>query len=212
MPLSKEQIAYIRNKISQEGICETELFNDLLDHICCTVEREMRHASDFESVYNKVIREFSHEAGLIDIQVEINTISHNKTITMKKLTFILVLLLSVSFFSCILLNGIRLLNNYDWAFVSDMAFINQYAVCLFLLPLYWLHQYTMAKKDPGDGLRAGTKAVIYTLGFLCSEALANAVFFKLMHMPGGNQLFIITAVLGIAYVPLFLFRKYRLDY
>jgi hypothetical protein len=212
MPLSKEQIAYIRNEIKQEGIGESELFNDLLDHICCAVEREMRQDSDFESVYKKVMREFSPETGLANVQVEINTISHNKTITMKKLTFILVLLLSVSFFTCILLNGIRLLNNYEWAFVSDLAFINQYAVCLFLLPLYWLQQYTMAKKDPSDGLRAGTKAVIYTLGFLCSEALANAVFFKLMHMPGGNQLFIITAVLGIVYVPLFLFRKYKLSY
>lgn len=212
MRLSKEQIAYIRNNITQEGIGESELINDLLDHICCKVEREMKHTSDFESVYKKVIREFSPETGLVDIQVEINTISHNKAITMKKLTFILVFLLSVSFFTCILLNGIRLLNNYDWAFVNDLAFINQYTFCLFLLPLYWLHQYTVAKKDPSDGLRAGTKAVIYTLGFLCSEALANAVFFKLMHMPGGNQLFIITAVLGIVYVPLFLFRKYKLAY
>jgi hypothetical protein len=52
----------------------------------------------------------------------------------------------------------------------------------------------------------------FTLGFLCSEALANAIFFKLMHMPGGNQLFIITAVLGMIYVPFYTFRRYKLEY
>jgi hypothetical protein len=131
---------------------------------------------------------------------------------MKKFIFILTLLLSVSFFACIFLNGIRLVNNYNWAFISDLAFINQYAFCLFFLPLYWFHQYKMAINGPHDGLREGTKVLMFTLGFLCSEALANAVFFKLMHMPGGNQLFIITAVLGIAYMPLFLLRKYRLGF
>ncbi len=210
MPLSNEQIAYIRDKLNQEGIYESALLNDLLDHICCAVEYEMKKAPDFESVFKKVMNDFSPEEGLGNIQAEINTIAHNKIITMKKLTFILAFLLSIFFFICILLNGIRLLNNYDWAFMNNLAFINQYAVCLFILPLYWLHQYKMAKQDPNDGLGARIKVVMFILGFLCSEALANAIFFKLMHMPGGNQLFIITAVLGIADVPLLLFRKYRL--
>jgi hypothetical protein len=212
MSLSNEQIAYIRDKINQEGIDESALLNDLLDHICCAVEYEMKKPSDFESALNKVLSDFSPEEGLGNIQVEINTITHTKSITMKKLTFVLAFLLSLFFFVCILLNGVRLLNNYDWAFMNDLAFINQYAFCLFILPLYWLHQYRMAKQAPNDGLGIKMKLVMFSIGFLCSEALANAVFFKLMHMPGGNQLFIITAVLGMVYVPLFLFRKYRLAF
>ncbi len=211
MPLTKEQITYIRNRINEEGIYEPQLLNDLLDHICCAVERELGNSSDFESAFNKVYNEFCPEAGLANIQEEIHIISHNKTNPMKKLLFISVLLISISFFTFFLLNGIKVSNNYDWTFINDLAFINQYAVCLFILPLYWFHQYKMAKNNSADGLGTGTKITMFTLGFLCSEALANALFFKLMQMPGGNGLFIITALLGMAYVPLFLFRKYRLE-
>jgi hypothetical protein len=74
-----------------------------------------------------------------------------------------------------------------------------------------LYQYKSAERAANDGLRAKWRKCMFVLGFLCAEALANAVFFKLMHMPGGNQLFIITAILGMGYVPLYMFSKYRLE-
>jgi membrane protease YdiL (CAAX protease family) len=131
---------------------------------------------------------------------------------MKKFILILVFLAAMLFFFSTLLNGIRLLYNYDWYFMEALALINQYAISLFILPLYWLHQYKNAGNQSSDGLSGKSRQFMFTLGFLCSEALANAIFFKLMHMPGGNQLFIITAVLGMIYVPFYTFRRYKLEY
>lgn len=212
MPLSGEQITYIQNKIRQEGIYSDALLNDIVDHICCAVENEMKNPSDFEYTFNKVYKEFKPAGGLHTIESEIKYFSNYKANVMKKITLILAFLVAMFFFSTTLLNGIGLLNKYDWLFMEELAFINQYAVCLFILPLYWLNQYKNASQQANDGLSGKARQLMFMLGFLCSEALVNAVFFKLMHMPGGNQLFIITAILGMIYVPFYIFRKYRLEY
>jgi hypothetical protein len=131
---------------------------------------------------------------------------------MKKIALCLVFGLSTLFFLFMLLNGIGLANQYNWPFIESIAFFNQYALCLFLIPIYWFHQYTIytiAGKATIVSFSPTLKWLMYILGFLCSEALANALFFKLMQMPGGNQLFIITAILGIGYVPLYVYNQFR---
>ena len=212
MPLSRQQIAYIQHRIVQDGINSNALQNDIVDHICCSIEREMKDSSDFENIFNKVYNDFKPAGGLQAIELEVTYLSKHKAILMKKLTLILVFLAAMLFFFTTLLNGIRLLYNYDWYFMGELALINQCAISLFIIPLYWLHQYKNARNQSSDGLSEKSRQFMFVFGFLCSEALANAIFFKLMHMPGGNQLFIITAVLGMIYVPFYVFRKYKLEY
>ena len=125
---------------------------------------------------------------------------------MKKNILLLASIVMAFFFVSTFLQGLRLLNNYNWAFMEDLAFINQYALCLFILPLYWHHQYKLDLHQP-NAVSPVWKGAAYATGFCCSEALVNAVFFKLMHLSGGNQLFILAAVLGIIYVPLYFIRK-----
>jgi hypothetical protein len=93
--------------------------------------------------------------------------------------------------------------------MEDLAFVTQYLICLLFLPLYWHHHYQLAAAH-NDGQTNLTKGIMFIAGFLCSEALINAIFFKLMHMPGGNQLLVAAAILGIIYVPYYTIRKYRL--
>ena len=126
---------------------------------------------------------------------------------MKKNILLLASVVMTFFFVSTFLQGLRLLNNYNWAFMEDLAFINQYALCFFIVPLYWYHQYKLDLQQPNDAVSPAWKGVAYATGFCCSEALVNAVFFKLMHLPGGNQLFILAAVLGVIYVPFYFIRK-----
>ncbi len=58
MPLTREQIAYIQHRIKQDGIYLNALQNDIVDHICCAIEREMKDPSDFENIFNKVYNDF----------------------------------------------------------------------------------------------------------------------------------------------------------
>jgi hypothetical protein len=82
-------------------------------------------------------------------------------------------------------------------------------MCLFILPQYWFHQYKTALRESAESMNLAAIRFMFITGFLCSESFINAVFFKIMHMPGGNQLFIVTAVLGMMYVPFYCVRKYR---
>jgi hypothetical protein len=210
MPLSPEQITCVRNRIQREGIHGAELLDDMVDHICCAIEREMDRGSGFESAFSRVFSEFSPAGGLGELQAEIDYLFNYKMYVMKKITLILACAVTMFFFLSTLINGIGLLQQYEWSFMPYLAMINQYAIGLFVLPAYWLHQYRIAAGDPTDGLTPALKRIMYLLGFLCSEALVHAVFLKLAHMPGGNQLFIISAILGMAYMPLYLYRKYQL--
>jgi hypothetical protein len=63
-----------------------------------------------------------------------------------------------------------------------------------------------------DHLGSSSRKLMFIAGFFCSEALVTAVFFKIMHMPGGNQSFVLASVFGMIYVPFYLVRKYRLAY
>jgi hypothetical protein len=209
--LSEQQVDFIRDRIRREGIETEDLENDVLDHLCCSVEYEMDRSKSFEEAFEKVFYEFVPAGGLQRLQLEIDMLNP-KLIVMKKFVFVLASIAFISFFISILLHGIRLLNHYDWSFIEDLAFIHQYIICLFLLPLYWYNQYRHALKEQHDGLGTGFKSAMYTIGFLCSEAFVNTIFFKLMHLPGGDQLYVITAILGILYVPFYCLRKYKLTF
>lgn len=207
--LSETQVEYIRNRIRREGINRADLEHDILDHLCCLVEQEADDAGNFEEAFERVFHGFAPAGGMKRIQLEVNYTSIKKIIDMKKFILITASLVLTFFFFTTLLHGIRLLNGYEWPFMEALAFINQYAICLFILPVYWFHHYRMALLEQGEGLSLAATQFMFVVGFLCSEALVNAVFFKIMHLPGGNQLFIITAALGMVYVPFYCLRKYR---
>ena len=58
--LTDEQIAFIENDIRARGLTMEELQDDLLDHICCVVERDMGEGKNFEACYVRMIRKFYH--------------------------------------------------------------------------------------------------------------------------------------------------------
>lgn len=207
--LTEAQIEYIRERIRQEGINRTDLEYDILDHLCCLIEAEMDGGENFEDAFEKVFKDFAPTGGLKRIQAEVNYISLKKTIIMKKFALIAESLVLILFFFTTLLQGIRLLNQYSWPFMAELAFVNQYAMCLFILPRYWLRHYRVALRESGESMSLAATRFMFIAGFLCSESFVNAVFFKIMHMPGGDQLFIITAILGMIYVPFYCVRKYR---
>lgn len=209
--LSEEQLEKVRKKVRQEGINRKDLEHDIVDHISCLIENDMHAETDFEQSFEKVFHAFTPIGGFKMIQFEINYNSIKKIIFMKKTIFVLITAAMAFFFLTTLLQGIRLLNDYQWSFMEDLAFTNQYLICLIVLPVYWLDQYRLTLQSP-DGMSSALKRFAFVVGFLCSEALVNAIFFKLLHLPGGNHLFVIASCLGLAYVPLYYIRKFRMAF
>ena len=65
--ISDEKIALIRKHLKKNGVTNTDLEDDLLDHICCSIQDQMHYETDFNKAFQTVIKSFGQ---LRAIQVE----------------------------------------------------------------------------------------------------------------------------------------------
>jgi hypothetical protein len=207
--LSDEQIKTVREWLNNEGVDREDLACDMLDHLCCLIEHHMEAGDPFERACRKTFESFVPATGIKSIQLEIQIPSLLKNLFMKKTILLLASASMFFYFVSTLFFALSSLNDSPWKFSVELAFANQFLICGLVLPLYWYEQYRNTLLS-ADGFGVNVKRLAMISGFICSQALANAVFFKLMHMPGGNYLFALTAVSGMVYVPFYSLRKYRL--
>ena len=59
MMLSEEQVEYIRSRVKHGGIGIAALQDDVLDHLCCEVERKMEENLPFDVALTTAIQEFA---------------------------------------------------------------------------------------------------------------------------------------------------------
>jgi hypothetical protein len=207
--LSDEQVETVRKWLSKEGVDRADLACDMLDHICCLIEHHMAAGDSFELALQITFERFVPAAGVKSIQLEIQLPLILKNMFMKKTILFIATASLFFYFVSTLFFAVTFLNNSPWEFSVPLAFVNQFLICGFVLPVYWYEQYRNALQTP-DGLSVNIKRFAMVSAFICSQALVNAVFLKLMHMPGGNYLFVLTALTGMLYIPFYGVRKFRL--
>lgn len=89
MKLNREQIEFIREHIQQNGIVTHALQDDVLDHVCCTLEGINEREMDFSSAFKRAIQEVAPN-GLRNLQRETSLLLNSPImISMKKFMFIL---------------------------------------------------------------------------------------------------------------------------
>ena len=67
--LTDEQVEYVLNEIKARGVTIEDLQYNLLDHMCCIIENEMRDEDDFYQFVNAVFPRFFNEK-LVEIEKE----------------------------------------------------------------------------------------------------------------------------------------------
>ena len=67
--ITEQQIEYILNDIRRNGIEMEDLQLNLLDHICCMAEHNLKDGDDFEHFYKATIKQF-YKKELKEIEVE----------------------------------------------------------------------------------------------------------------------------------------------
>ena len=73
--ISDEKIALIRKHLRKNGITNRDLEDDLLDHICCSIQDQMHFGTDFNKAFQTVIKSF----GLLRVlQVETEKVIINR--------------------------------------------------------------------------------------------------------------------------------------
>ena len=86
--ITDEQVDFIEKEILKGDVKSKELRDDLLDHMCCLVEIEIKKGLSFEQAYQKAFLQTSPN-GYGEIQNEtLFLLNYNKIMNMKRLTYI----------------------------------------------------------------------------------------------------------------------------
>lgn len=84
MPLNNEHIDYIIKDLHHRGVVYEPLRDELIDHICTAVEKEIEAGKNFIEAYRHVLLSFGHTDGLQRTQKQTWTLENSKTKIMIK--------------------------------------------------------------------------------------------------------------------------------
>lgn len=188
--LSEQQIERILNDIRARGVKTESLQLNLLDHICCIVERELEPDGDFESFYQQTLKTFyRHRLSEIEEEAEL-LLTYKNYYTMKKAMIISgglsALLLTVGIFFKFM--------HWPGASINLVCGITMFS--LMFLPLVFL-----LKVRENTVLR---DRIIYALGTVAAMLFSMAILFKIMYWPGANVMGVSVVVLmGCVFLPIY---------
>lgn len=190
--LSEKQIEYILNDIRRNGVEMEDLQLNLLDHICCIIEQNLKDGDDFESFYKKTIKEF-YKNNLWEIEEEtIILLTFKHYYAMKKSMIIsgttaVVFLLAGAFFKIM-----------HWPGANPALLLGLIIISFIFLPLLFI----LKTRDTGN-IR---DKVVTGLAVLVGILLCLSTLFKLFHWPGAGILWILTSAFSIfVFIPVYFF-------
>ncbi len=194
--ISEQQIEYILNDIRRNGVEMEDLQLNLLDHICCIIEQNLKEGDDFEDFYRKTVKQFcKHE--LWEIEEETIILLTIKNYYVMKKSMIISGTISVA----ALLFG-SFLKVMHWPGAGVMLVLGIGILSFIFLPLMLL-----LKTKETEDKRA---KLIISVGTLVGMLLCTSVLFAIMHWPGRTPLWITTCALSMfVLIPLYFFTGIR---
>lgn len=188
--LSNENINLIVADVEREGISFSHLKYDLIDHICCEVERLINESITFEAAYNSVKQKYADE-GLIKIQNDTLQLLNFKYQVMKK-----VMKFSAIAGPVLIAFGtlFKILHYPGAGILLTLGFV---IATLLYLPSMLITMYIENK----------SKKLIfqYISGFLGASLCTLSFLFKIMHWPlAGIMLLAGVITLSVAFFPFWL--------
>jgi len=110
MALNHEHIGYIVKDLHHRGIVLDDFQDEIIDHVCSSVEAEMEKGIRFVDAYQRVLRTFGRDSGLREIQHQIIQ-TETKTSTIMLKNYFRIALRNLSrqkFYSFINISGLAL--------------------------------------------------------------------------------------------------------
>jgi hypothetical protein len=198
MTLSSEQVKRICDHVNQYITIST-LRDDMVDHVCCIIERLMAGGSTFEESMQQAMMEVT-PGSLNEIQRETNYLLNIRDkIPMKKLTYLIGSLSAMAISFGWLLRTLHLgeLGNAVFAF-GALGFVAVF------LPLLGINYF----KDNTD--KSMPEKLRFVLGILSGIFIGLAFLAKIMHMPGADQVLWAGGILfTFGFLPFLFFNLYK---
>jgi hypothetical protein len=192
--LTEFQIELIDAYIKENGVAQSELQEDLLDHLCTSVEGKIEQGKSFEEAFQYTINLFG-PGGLKQVQTQTFELLTEMNKTMKKVTF------GFGLTSTFLLLAGTIFKLMHCLGGGIMLVLGVGLLVLGYLPMILTHKLKESPK--GD-------ALMHILGFLGLCITSVGVLFKLQHWPGaGPLLYTGMAILAAGYVPVYFYKRYQ---
>lgn len=194
--ITEQQIAYILNDIRRNGVETEDLQLNLLDHICCIMEQELKETDDFEPFYQQTVKQF-YKKELREIEEEtINLLTFKNYYAMKKLMIISGALSVTAFL------GGSVLKLLHWQGASAMFPLAILSFSLLFLPLLVILKIKEAT-DSRD-------KIITVLGSAVGILYSLATLFAIEHWEGRTMLWLATTgVSFLVFIPVYFFTGIR---
>jgi hypothetical protein len=195
--LSEQQIDFILNDIKTRGVEMEDLQLNLLDHICCIIERELQPDGNFDQFYQQVIPTFFKKE-LKEIEEETILLLTFKNYYAMKKAMIRTGIVSVT----LLIFG-AIFKLMHWPGAGPLIVLGIGSLSVIFLPL----MYLLKTKDSSST----RDKVVLGLSALIGALLCWATLFTIMHWPGGNGVLWFTAI-GIStflLIPIYFFTGIR---
>ncbi|MBI5008153.1 MAG: hypothetical protein HZB98_00530 [Bacteroidia bacterium] len=183
--LSLRNIDQIRNDIRNEEITFSHLLDDLIDHVCCDVEYEMRSGLDFHDAYRRVKQKIGSGRRIREIQEETLYAVDSKYRKMKN-TMKISGIAGTLIFGCATLFKIQ-----HWPGAGILLTLGALILAFVFMPSVTgvLWKETHNKK----------KLVLIISGFITAFLFISGTLFKIQHWPVAGIL-LLSAVISTLFV------------
>ena len=194
--LTELQIELIDAYIKENGVAQNELQEDLLDHLCTSIETQLQQGKSFEEAFQHTINLFG-PGGLKQVQNETFELLTEMNATMKKVTF------GFGLTSTFLLLAGTIFKLMHWPGANVMFMLGAVILALIYLPLILRHKL---KESPNN------EALLHISGFVGLAFTTVGSLFKIMHWPGASILLMVgLGTLAFIYVPIYFYKKYQVS-
>ncbi len=198
MSLTEEQIIFIRKTLSDEGIHNESLTDDVLDHICCVVEVLLKRGKTFDESLNEAITDLAPN-GLKDLEIQTRYLLNSKrTITMKKLMYL------IGFLGAATLSSGMIFKLMHWPGANVMSVVGLVALVFVFVPLLALdfYRYEVSK--------ALSNRFRFFSGVIATVLIAVSIVFKMLHLQGAGVLLVVGGFIFVfAFLPFLFFSLYK---
>ncbi|MCF8276420.1 MAG: hypothetical protein K9J17_06780 [Flavobacteriales bacterium] len=192
--LTELQVELIDAYIKENGVAQSELQENLLDHLCTSIETQLQQGKSFEEAFQYTINLFG-PGGLKQVQTETFKLLTEMNAIMKKVTF------GFGLTSTFLLLAGTIFKLMHWPGANIMVLLGAAFLALVYLPLILTHKLKESPKD---------EALLHILGFLGLAITTVGVLFKILHWPGAAVILLSgMCVLAFGYVPVYFFKRYQ---
>jgi len=198
MRVSPEQLEIVCKVIDEGNITIETLRDDVLDHLCCTVEIKMERGKDFERALEEAITELAPN-GFEKIQEEtLFLLNSTKLIFMKKVMY------SVGLISSISISIGFLMKLLHWSGADEVFTFGLLTFGFLFMPMIAINHFKMSIK------RALSEKLRTIFGIVSGLFISLGITFKILHLFLADT-FLITGFLlfSFGFLPFLFFNMYK---